>query len=123
MRLRFLDKESTPDESPPCTLLIRSYFVQGSIAPIKRFWPDTTFRMTRPSWRYRQACQSPRPDGLTGEVAHVLPPIVDIASNGNFIVQGARNLGLTTLGQMSIPDHETCVHVLRSALVEILAEV
>ena len=125
MRLRFLGKESTPDESPTLYATDQdSYVVQGWIVTDKAILarhdvPDDETLVEVPPSLFNHLVA----DGLTGEVAHVLPPIVDIASNGNFIVQGARISDLATLGQMGIPDHETCVHVLRSALVEVLAEV
>ncbi len=40
--------------------------------------------------------------------------------NGNYIVKGLRVTDTEALGQMNIPDHETCVEVARSAIVTLL---
>jgi hypothetical protein len=59
-------------------------------------------------------------DGLDGEVTNVVPPIVAITPNGNYIIQSKRVTDAEALGQMSIPDHETCVQVTKSAVVTLL---
>lgn len=59
-------------------------------------------------------------DGLDGEVTNVVPPIVGVTPGGNYIIQGKRVTDAETLSQMSMPDHETCVHVTRSAVVTLL---
>lgn len=59
-------------------------------------------------------------DGLGGEVTNLVAPIVDVTPNGNYLIQGKRVTDAETLGQMSIPDHETCVHVTKSAVAALL---
>ncbi len=59
-------------------------------------------------------------DGLDGEVATVAPPIVGVTPESNYIIQGERVTDTEVLSQMSIPDHETCVHVTKSAVVTLL---
>lgn len=59
-------------------------------------------------------------DGLDGEVTNVLPPIVGVMLGGNYIIQGKRVTNTEALSQMNIPDHETCVHVTKSAVVTLL---
>ncbi|MGH3937215.1 MAG: hypothetical protein ACRDTG_01055 [Pseudonocardiaceae bacterium] len=59
-------------------------------------------------------------DGLDGEVTNVVPLIVAVMPGGNYIIQGKRVTDIETLSQMSIPDHETCVHVTKSAVVTLL---
>ena len=59
-------------------------------------------------------------DGLDGEVTNVMPPIVGVTPDGNYIIQGKRVTDAEVLSQMSIPDHETCVHVTKSAVVTLL---
>jgi hypothetical protein len=56
-------------------------------------------------------------DGLSGRVVNVVPPIVTVTAEGNYIVQGASVLDVETLGQMDIPEHETSVEVTRPAMV------
>ncbi|MGH3569564.1 MAG: hypothetical protein ACRDRH_26840 [Pseudonocardia sp.] len=57
---------------------------------------------------------------MDGEVTNLVPPIVDVTPSGNYIIQGKRVTDAEALGQMSIPDHETCVHVAKSAVMSLL---
>lgn len=59
-------------------------------------------------------------DGLDGAITNVVPPIVDVTSGGNYIIQGKHVTDAEALGHMSIPDHETCVHVTKSAVMSLL---
>jgi hypothetical protein len=45
---------------------------------------------------------------------------VHITENGNYIIKGSRVTDPETLGQKTIPDHETCVEVSRSAIVALV---
>jgi hypothetical protein len=45
---------------------------------------------------------------------------VHITQEGNYIVKGVRVLDTEALGQMDIPDHETCVEVSKSAVAALL---
>jgi hypothetical protein len=60
-------------------------------------------------------------DGLDGEVSSPADPIVDTTPNGNFVIRGKCVTDTDTLGQMSIPDHETCVLVSKPAVAALLA--
>lgn len=55
-------------------------------------------------------------DGLNAETRNLVPPIIHVRENGNYVIQGRRIADSKVLSQMSIPDHETCVHVSRSAV-------
>jgi len=55
-------------------------------------------------------------DGLNAETRNLVPPIVYVKDNGNYIIQGRRVTDSATLDQMDIPDYETCVHVSRSTV-------
>jgi hypothetical protein len=59
-------------------------------------------------------------DGLNGDVVNVVPPIVHVTANGNYIIKGSRVTDPEALGQMTIPDHETCVEVSRSAIMALV---
>jgi hypothetical protein len=59
-------------------------------------------------------------DGLPGEVANLVPPIVHVTHEGNYIVTGVRMTDVEALGQMDIPDHETCVEVTKPAVTALL---
>jgi hypothetical protein len=53
-------------------------------------------------------------------VVNLIPPIVHVTATGNYIVKGVRVTDTEALGQMDIPDHETCVEVARSAVVALV---
>lgn len=59
-------------------------------------------------------------DGLEGDVVNLIPPMVHIAETGNYIVRGKKVTDQETLGQMDIPDHETCVEISRAAMSALL---
>jgi hypothetical protein len=59
-------------------------------------------------------------DCLDGAVANVVPPIVSVTNNGNYVIQGKRVTDAETLSQMNIPGHETCVQVTKSAVRALL---
>lgn len=59
-------------------------------------------------------------DGLDGAVTNLVPPIVGVTYNGNYIIQGKRVTEVEALRQMSIPEHETCVQVAKSAVLTLL---
>ncbi len=122
MELTFLGKESTPDDSPTLYATDQdSYMVQGWIvtdpAILARLdVPDDETLVEIPPSLLDHLVS----DGLDGTVDTVAPPIVGVAPNGNYIIQGKRVTDAETLGQMNIPDHETCVHVTKSAVVALL---
>lgn len=55
-------------------------------------------------------------DGLSGRVASIIPPIVHVMENGKYVAKGTVVNDPEILGQMDIPDHETCVFVARVAM-------
>jgi hypothetical protein len=122
VKLRFLGKESTPSNSP--TLYAtdeNSYIVQGWIVTD----PDVLGRLTIP--QDETVVEVPATlmahlakDGLYEEVRSMVPPIVYVKENGNYIVQGPRVTDQEALGQMDIPDHETCVAVTKPAMLALL---
>jgi hypothetical protein len=59
-------------------------------------------------------------DGIAGEVVNLIPPLVHVAENGNYIIRGKRVTDPETLAQMHIPDHETCVEVSRSEVAALV---
>lgn len=48
---------------------------------------------------------------MSGEVANLVSPIVDINEKGNHIIKGVRVDDDQVLSQMDVPAHETCVEV------------
>lgn len=122
MKLRFLGKNSTPDESPTLYATNQdSYVVQGwivtDVAILARFTvPDDETLVEVPAALLDHLVL----DGLDGEVTNVVPPIVGVTPGGNYIIQGKRVTDAEALSQMSIPDHETCVHVTKSAVATLL---
>lgn len=122
MKLRFLGKDSTPDDSPTLYATDRdSYVLQGWIVTdaailARHTVPnDETLVEVPPALLNYLAS-----DGLAGAVTNLVPPIVEVTASGNYIIQGKRVADVETLEQMSIPDHETCVHVTKSAVVTLL---
>lgn len=122
MRLTFLGKDSVPDQSP--TLYATdsdSIVVQGWIVTDPHVLAtitvsdDETIVEVPPKLMLHLA-----KDGITGELVNLVPPIVHVTDNGNYIVRGKRVTDQTTLEQMHIPDHETCVEVSRSAVAALV---
>jgi hypothetical protein len=124
MRLRFLGKNSTPTNSPTLYATDQdSYVVQGWIVTD----PAILARCTVPADETLVEVPSGLLDdhlvldGLDGQVRNLVPPIVLVTDNGNYIIQGTRVTDAEALSQMSIPDHETCVQVSKSAVGALLA--
>ncbi len=122
MHLTFLGKESQPNQSPTLFATDRdSYVVQGWIVTNPAILamiavPDDETIVEVPATLMAHLAE----DGLSGDVVNIVPPIVYITENGNYIVKGSRVTDTEALGQMKIPDHETCVEVSRSAIVALL---
>ncbi|MGH3778506.1 MAG: hypothetical protein ACRDRR_22655 [Pseudonocardiaceae bacterium] len=122
MKLRFLGKDSTPDDSPTLFATDQdSYVVQGwmvtDAATLARLAvPDDETLVEVPAPLLDHLAL----DGLNGAVTNVVPPIVSVTPDGSYIIQGKRVADAEALSQMSIPDHETCVHLTRSAVVTLL---
>lgn len=122
MKLRFLGKDSTPTNSPTLYATDQdSYVVQGWIVT------DATL-LTRLAIPEGQTVLEVPPallshlavDGVQGQVTNLVPPIVSITTAGNYIIQGRQVTETEVLAQMSIPVHETCVHVTRSAMLTLV---
>lgn len=93
------------------------WFRVGS-SPTPPSWLDTTSPTMKPLVEVPPALMKHLAlDGLDGVVTNLLPPIVDVTPSGNYIIQGKRVTDAEALGHMRIPDHETCVHVAKSAVV------
>lgn len=122
MYLMFLGKESQPNQSPTLFATDReSYVVQGWIVTDPEILamiavPDDETIVEVPATLMAHLAK----DGLSGDVVNLVPPIVYTKENGNYIVKGLRVTDTEALGQMNIPDHETCVEVARSAIVTLL---
>ncbi|MGH3856127.1 MAG: hypothetical protein ACRDR6_22090 [Pseudonocardiaceae bacterium] len=122
MHLTFLGKESRPNESPTLFATDRdSYVVQGYVvtdpeilARIAASDEETIVEV--PATLMTHLAK----DGLSGDVVNLTPPIVHITENGNYIIKGWRVTDPEALGQMTIPDHETCVEVSRSAIAALV---
>lgn len=123
MQLRFLGKESKPNESPTLFATDRdSYVVQGWIVsdPDILATVDLADDETVVEVPARLMTHLAK-DGLEGEVASIAPPIVHITQDGNYVIRGSRVTDRNALGQMNIPDHETCIEVTKARIVSLLA--
>ncbi|MGH3824763.1 MAG: hypothetical protein ACRDRA_18310 [Pseudonocardiaceae bacterium] len=122
MKLKFLGKDSTPDDSPTLYATDQdSYVIQGWIVTD----PAILARLTIPD--DEAIVEVPAAlldhlalDGLDGAVANLVPPIVGVTDNGHYIIQGKRVTDAEVLSQMNIPDHETCVQVAKSTVLTLL---
>ena len=124
MLLRFLGKESLPDQSPTLYRTDQdSYVIQGWIVTdaaalaAAEVAADENLVEIPPKLLSHLA-----KDGLSGDVAHVAPPIVYVLPNGNYVVKGARVIDPATLNQMHIPADETCVAVARTAAAALVTK-
>ena len=124
MKLRFLGKDSTPTNSPTLYATDQdSYVVQGWII-------TETTTLTRLALPQGQSVVEIPPtllaylavDGVWGSVTTLVPPIVGVTGRGHYIIQGTRITDSEVLGQMSIPEHESCVQVTRSAMLALVGE-
>ncbi|HCT78194.1 MAG TPA: hypothetical protein DGG94_01545 [Micromonosporaceae bacterium] len=117
MRLTFLGKESVPDQSPTLYAGGTSYVVQGWIVTDPRVLTqldiadDETVVEVPPRLMEHLA-----KDDLFGEVSNMVPPIVFVLENGNYVMKGKRVTDTEALSQMNIPDHETCIEVSKTAM-------
>jgi hypothetical protein len=123
VRLRFLGKDSTPTNSP--TLYAsdaESYIVQGWIIT------DPDVLAVLDIGDHETVVEVPAKllaflalDGLDVDVARRVPPIVHVLENGHYIIRGRRVDDAEALGQMTVPDYETCVEVPKAAMRALLA--
>jgi hypothetical protein len=124
MHLTFLGKDSQPNNSP--TLYAtddESFVMQGwivsdaaALAAANLADDETVVEIPAKLLRYLERA------GIVGGVMNLVPPIVYVTTEGNYIVKGRQVHDPETLGRMHIPDNESCVLVTRSsvlALVEV----
>ena len=122
MRLTFLGKESVPDQSPTLyatdsdSMVVQGWIVTDpQILAMITVGDAETIVEVPPKLMVHLA-----KGGIVGDVVNLIPPIVHIAENGNYIIRGKRVTDLETLAQMHIPDHETCVEVSRSEVAALV---
>lgn len=123
MQLRFLGKESKPNESPTLYATDRqSYVVPGwivtdpAVLALFQLSHDETL-VEVPARLLTHLDQ----DDLSGEVTQTAPPIVHVAANGNYIMRGPKVAEVEVLSQMHIPAHETCIEVPKASVLPLLA--
>jgi hypothetical protein len=122
VKLRFLGKDSTPTNSPTLYATDQgSYVVQGWIVT------DTTILASVAVGEDEALVEVPAGlltylalDGLRGEVITMVPPLVAVTPGGHYILQGRQVTDAEALSQMSIPAHETCVQVTKSAMLTLV---
>jgi hypothetical protein len=122
VKLRFLGKDSTPTNSPSLYATDQgSYLVQGwivtdraTLARLAVGEDETLVEVPAALLEYLAL------DGLDGQVINMVPPIVAVTPGGHYIIQGKQVTDAEALSQMSIPEHETCVHVEESAMLTLV---
>jgi len=123
VKLRFLGKDSTPTNSPTLYATDQeSYVVQGWVVTDPAIlaacpMPDDETLVEVPPGLLKHLAL----DGLEGAARNLVPPIVLVRENGNYIMQGTRVTDAETLGQMNLPAHETCIQVAKPAAAALLA--
>src|SRR5256885_10368584 len=122
MRLTFLGKDSTPDQSP--TLYATdcdSYVVQGWIVTDTEILAEVAVSEGETIVEVPAALMVHlAKDGLTGEIKDATDPIVRVTASGNYIVKGSRLTDLGAGRQMNVPAHETCVEVAKPTIAALL---
>lgn len=122
MRLTFLGKESQPSQSP--TLYVSdndSFIVQGWIVTDPAVLAQLNINDSETVVEVPPGLLAHlTKDGLSGDVNNLVPPIMHVLESGNYIIQGTRVTDAEALGQMDIPDHETCVEVTKSAVAALI---
>ena len=125
MKLRFLGKESKPNDSPTLYATDRdSYIVQGWIVtdPAILALFDLVGHETLVEVPARLMAHLDK-DGLSGEILRPAPPIVHVTATGNYIMRGPRVTDAGALSQISLPHHETCIEIPKSTVLLLLAGV
>lgn len=122
MLLTFLGKDSQPKQSPTLFATDRdSYVVQGWIVTAPEILAMIVLRDDETIVEVPAALMAHlAKDGLSGGVVNLVPPIVHVTENGNYIIKGSRVTDPEALGQTNIPDHETCVEISRSAITALV---
>ncbi|MGH3601762.1 MAG: hypothetical protein ACRDQH_16045 [Pseudonocardiaceae bacterium] len=122
MQLTFLGKESYPDQSPTLFATDRgSYVVQGWIVTDPTILALITLSDDETIVEVPAALMAHlAKDGLSGDVVNLIPPILHVTANGNYIIRERQVTDPEALRQMTIPDHETCVEVTRSAVAALV---
>lgn len=122
MRLTFLGKESVPDQSPTLyatdgdSIVVQGWIVTDPHILAAIVVSDEETLVEVPPKLMAHLAKT----GIVGDVVNLVPPIVHVAPNGNYIIRGKRVTDREALDQMNIPDHETCVEVSRSAVVALV---
>lgn len=124
MLLWFLGKTSTPNNSPTLyrtdeeSYVIQGWRVydEGILARLSIPDGDTVIEIPPPLLDYLQL------DGLTTDERNLIPPIVHVKENGNYIVQGPEVHDPAVLSQFRqpVPDHETCIHLSKATVAQLV---
>jgi hypothetical protein len=122
MELRFLGRETTGGQSPTLYATDQgSYVVQGwivtdaDILAMLDLAEDETLVEV-----YARLMTHLAKDGLGGEVAREVYPIVHVRENGRYILRGKLVTDAKALAQMSIPDYETAIEIPKDAMAELV---
>lgn len=122
MQLTFLGKHSQPNNSPTLYSTDNDQFViQGWIVTDPEVLAAATLQdgesiveIPVELLRHLQVA------GIVGDVTRIVPPIVYVTTEGHYIVQGKQVHDPETLGQMHIPDNESCVFVSRADVLALI---
>jgi hypothetical protein len=122
VKLRFLGKDSTPTNSPTLyatdqdSYVVQGWIVTDAVLLDRLSVPEGQTVVEVPAALLHHLAV----DGLPGVVTTIAAPIVGVTGSGHYILQGTPVTDTETLGQMTIPAHETCVHIPRSMMLTLV---
>ncbi len=113
MELRFLGRETTGGQSPTLYATDQnSYIVQGWVVTDADILATFTLAEDETLVEvYSRLMTHLTKDGLCGEVACEIYPIVHVRESGRYILRGKRVIDPKALAQMGVPNHETAIEV------------
>jgi hypothetical protein len=125
MQLTFLGKNSTPGDSPTLyasdqdSYVIQGWKVYANDLLMKLDVPEGQTAIEVPTELFEHLTK----DGqLTGEIKKFSEPIMLVTEQGTVVLQGPEMHDEEALGQMRMPDYETCIEVPKSSITALLEE-
>ncbi|RZD89298.1 hypothetical protein [Streptomyces albidoflavus] len=125
MQLRFLGKNSTPGDSPTLyatdqeSYVIQGWKVYASDLLVQLDVPEGQTVIEVPTELFEHLKQDGQP---SGEIKQFNDPIKIVTEGGTCILQGPEMHDAEALGQMRMPDYETCIEVPKPSITALLEE-
>ncbi|MGW6027606.1 hypothetical protein [Streptomyces sp. NPDC055099] len=126
MQLRFLGKNSTPGDSPTLyasdedTYVIQGWKVLANDLLMQLEVPQGETAVEVPIELFEHLTK----DGQAcGELKKFAAPVMIVTEQGTCVLQGPEMNDPEALGQMRLPNYETCIEVPKSSITALLEEV